>query len=290
MAISLGTQKVKTWFLYVRSASFPRLSRNICREICLYIGWQPLLPCIHGQNLQVVNYSTGQSTHALLDTQLGDCWMYCLVDDGLVLGVENATAIELNLHTFHIVTVGSLNIERMWPGMAQCGEFAYAFGGNVVPAISSCEKYSVKSKTWSKIGSMKAPKSCFTPCKVQNEFYLCCFHSEGSPFEAFNPATETFRCLPVGYKSSLNGSVAFLVDTTIYIAAYEDILVKWQLSKGELEPIVKLQLGNRDLGSSNIPPVREGDQVHWVCYSNGSLVTFDIQSASITFKNFFNTE
>jgi len=288
MAISLDTKTAKVWLLHIRGASLLRLSLNICREVCLYIGWLPLLPCIYGKHLQVLNYSTGQSTQVLLDLELGDTWMYCLVEDRLVLGVEDATAIELNLHTCHIVTVGSLGVGRKWPGMAQFRDFAYVFGGNVTPALSSCEKYSLKTKSWSRIGNMRAPKSCFTPCRVQNEFYLCCFHSKGSPFEAFNPLTETFRCLPVGHQSCMNGSVAFLVETTIYIAAYDDVLVKWQISKNELEPVVKLQLGNRDLGSSNIPPVRMGNKVHWVCYSNGNLVTFDIERDLVTFQDFFN--
>jgi hypothetical protein len=244
---------------------------------------------VFGFDLQVMNINTGQSSYSKLDQEFGDCWMFCLVHEQVVLGVEAKRAIELNLISFKTTTVGELNIERRWPGMALLEEFIYAFGGNVTPAISSCEKYNIKSKTWSRIGDMHAAKSCFTPCWVQSEIFLCCFHTKGSPFEAFNPATETFRCLPVGYQSSLNGSVAFLVEDTIYIVAYEKILVKWKLAKQELEPSVKINLSSaKDLGSSNIPPVQIGKQVFWVCYSSGELVTFDLTNEAVASKSFFN--
>jgi len=208
--------------------------------------------------------------------------MFCLLEEDLVLGVNCQQALELRLLEFLIVEVAQLNTSRLWPGIIRVRDFAYVFGGNTSYALTSCEKYHVKVKEWRNIGDMHGPKSCFTPCLVRNEVYLCCFNPDSKPFEAFNPVTETFRELPVSYKSSLFGSVTFLVADTLYIVAYEGVLLKWQLSKLSLDPALQIDLqGDKNSGSSNIPPMQEGKHVYWVNYNNRQLIEFDLEENSI---------
>lgn len=278
----LSLQQAKIWLLFLRSANFLRLSLNITREICLYIGLLQSLPCINNSSIVLYDIHTGQFTTGTLKASYGANYMYCLLKEDRLLAVNLERTVEISLIDYEEEGESKLNIGRLWPGMIKIGPFAYVFGGNTSPAITSCEKYPVKTKNWIKISDMNGPKSCFTPCQVRNEVYLCCFNPDSKPFEAFNPVTEAFRELPVAYTSSLHGSVTFLIENTLYIVAYEKILLKWQLSKPSLDPVIAIALGSsQNNASSNIPPVRRGKQVYWVCYYDGSLVQFDLNEQSV---------
>ena len=98
--------------------------------------------------------------------------------------------------------------------------------GTLTPALLPVR--SVTSKQWTRIADMHSARSCFTPCQVGEELYLCSFSRDSSLFEAFNPVDETFRLLPASLHSTVFGSVTVLYDDTVYLIGYGNLRVKWQ--------------------------------------------------------------
>lgn len=275
---SLTALQAKVWVIYLRNTQRICLSRNVTREVCLYID-RDYLPCIFGNTLRLFDIETHYFKDTVLDFYPFDrSWVFCYIGSQAILGVSNSRSTEICISTQVVVEAGKLITSRGRPGLIWAGSWAYAFGGNVTHPLSSCEKYDTTFKTWKSISEqMKYPKSCFTPCWVEDEVYLCCLTEKNEPFEAFSPATETFRSFPVSYASKLFGSVTFLVRDTLYIVGAEDVLLKWKLSKSKLEP-VKLAglMGISDSASSNVTPMRVRRTVGWTCYSTKKPVLFDI--------------
>jgi len=230
---------------------FPSLGLNVLREICLYIGQRLLLPCIHSSSLS---------------RSFDKSWTYCLLSECRLLGVLSQQAIELNIDSCEIKEVGEVNISRKWPGLIRVGHFAYAFGGNRDPALKSYEKYHLKYKIWQVIGNMLGEKSSFTPCQVGKEVYLCTINQESHSWEAFNPTSETFRDLPILFRHIRSGSVSFVHSNTLHFVSLTGFLLKWQLNKTSLEPVLRVDVQgtNNSSASSNITPMVLGEKVYWV--------------------------
>ena len=273
----------KLWLFYLRSSHFAGLSHNVAREICEYIGSRLLIPCITGSLLRVFDLNSGYITRNRLSTVYDEGWTFCLPAENRVLAVKDRIAVEIQMDDCVESAVGEVNISRKWPGLGKYGDFVYAFGGNVRPGLISCEKYHKKAKLWTQIRDMFSPKSCFTPCNVKYELYLCSFSPDSSPFEAFNPLNETFRRLPVHFHSNLPGSVTFLKENTVYILGYEGVLVKWNVKQTELEKEVH-HLRFRGMVSPNLttyPVVSKGGKVYWVNYMGSNLVVLDVKALQI---------
>lgn len=296
--------EAKVWLLYGYTRRFPRVSRVVLREVCQYLGDYVILPIL-GKVLcymSVYNlHSQSDRIHDLEEYMSGN-WMFCLVGDKLVLGVLNRVAREIGIRVVQkkrkganpkdkkpliheVKSVGTLNSAREIPGLGWSGEFIYAFGGNPHPhTLSSCEKYSLKTKSWTALRHhMNGRKYCFTPCMVHFEFYLCCATPDARPFEAFSPATETFRQLPASLSNSQPGCISFATSSTLYVLAPRCELVKLQLAKLEAgaEHLQYTVNWNTNATQSNIAPVRLGEKVCWVQAKTGKLVTYDLVTNAI---------
>jgi len=272
--------QARVWLVFLRSSQCVRLTFNVVREVCLYLG-RDFLPCISNRTLCLYDLETHTFQNKHLEHFSFDrSWVFCWIDTQTLLGVSNQNSVEIDSNTDVVPRFVDLRVSRGRPGLACAENWAYAFGGNVAHPLHSSEKYHLSHKVWEPISAkMKSPKSCFTPCRFAYEFYLCCLTGNSQPFEAFFLPTETFRNLPVGYSSSLFGSVTFATEETLYILGAENVLLKWQLHKSELECVQMAELmGIRDSASSSVLPMRVRRKVGWVCYSNARPVVFDLDT------------
>lgn len=265
--------ETRVWMFYLRHQLAARVSPNVLREVWTYLT-ATHLPCISGTTLRIYDLCTLQSTETELSQDFDFLWTYSWITEKTLLGVCEREAVEIET-TGRVEVVQNTSIKRVWPGLARAFEYVFAFGGGFNPPLASCEKYNVKTKAWSAIGSMKTAKCCFSPCRVVTELYLCCLDMKGSPFEAFNIYTETFRDLPVTWSSGFSGSVTFLAEDTLKIVIYEGKLIEWRLSETHLESVNEFPLPDKALAVSNILPMCVGNKVYWVCYSH-RLLTYDL--------------
>lgn len=274
-----SANEAKVWLLYGYTRQFPRMSRVVLREVCQYLGDYVLLPCF-GEVISALPTLGGCRTDEL-EEYLGGSWMFCLVSDKLVLGVLKKIAREIGIRivqkkrkganpkekkcpTHEVRSVGSLTSARESPGLGWSGEFVYAFGGNSPPkTLSFCEKYSLKTQSWTSLRHhMNGRKFCFTPCWVRSEFYLCCPTADARCFEAFCPATETFRQLPASHNNPQPGCISFATSSTLYVLAPGHEIVKWRLATLEAEPehLQYTLTWQLKVTQSNIAPVKLGER------------------------------
>ena len=267
----MTTVQTKIYLLHFQNSLFPRLSLNIIREICSYIGFPSLFPCISLNSIYLINLHTGNFTVFRLATRIDSSWTFCLLSETRLFGLTDKKSIEIDLVSTLETLGNGTKMTRRWPGLGKNRDFVYIFGGQ---RVKTCEKYDFLSKIWTKIDDLHSPKAFFTPCRVNNEFFLCCFGDNSGPFEAFNLLSESFRLLPVHFSHNSSGTVAFYLQNQVNLLGNNGLLLQFHPLNGHFDGQTEVNFSGFPI-YSNISPVCVGTKVYWGSLFTGNLVWFD---------------
>lgn len=183
------------------------LSRNIIREICLFLSQTMcILHEIEGQFV-LFDLRSRSQTHleipayyqSFVETRHFMC--VCLGDGQLITcgGVIDSYAIPdtyLISHS-HLCRLQNLSHPRAFHALFydDFRHTVFTFGGAVGmnDKIDTCEKIGIFTKKWSDLPSLIHPKSHIFACRWRQEVYL--LGDESREIESFNVSGETFRVL-----------------------------------------------------------------------------------------------
>jgi len=197
-----------------------------------------------------------QSTYHSLPVNFGYGGSYIAINSGYLLCLGSyppSTAVyELRLPSLQLTAQPPLSTSRAFAGVAKDTGFVYVFGGEDGSSarLKSCEKYELQDRQWLPLGSLQHGRSSFTPCTFRSLIYLPCPLT--TPIlETFDPATETFACLPVSIPPQRgHSSVAFVTNGELCVLNVGKQLERWRI---ELEDKFRLSAVDRECCSSQSP-------------------------------------
>ena len=177
--------------------SFKRLSRNILREVCGYLGNASLIIAVVQDRL--FNFLPGKkiweecmSLSPILPAFSRSSYVL-FKEDLFIIGGHNDNLCEVVSRTFRIqadtVRRGpDMLAARCFSGCLQTAGNIYAFGGMDEKALSSCEK--LNQENWISLNNMKIARFNFVPCVHQAMVYIC--GGKSFAVEIFDPSTSLF--------------------------------------------------------------------------------------------------
>ena len=264
-----GTYKdPKVCLLWSKRLSTPMrlLSRNILREICLYLTPNELLPDLRTSTLRFLNTRTlSRTPQVLLTLSLSlntTSTQWILLTSGssvLCCGGK----VNKNWMTTSWVVHGSGEVEkkgrmiraRGLHGMVQWKEFGLVFGGESKRGgLKECESLKLpKGRNWEELPPMQASRHSFNPCLFRDLIYL--FGCGSSELEAFAPRQNSYIPLNIHFPYAatcclyMNSSTLTIVSTTF--------LVRYHPETGEKEEPMRLEKSCLTKGLSTQPVVDE---------------------------------
>lgn len=182
----------------------------------------------------------------------------------------------INLSTFQLTQHNKLKSQHDYPGVIAINQEVYIFGGDTVV----CEKLKADF-TICNLPDMTEEVSGFSPCKYLDDVYLPAYETEY--IEAFSLITCIFRTLPLKLLNISNCSISFISSKTLITITCEQQLLWVDLSgDSAASHSSSLQLKDTNSGQGACPPVEMGGKVYWFAAWSGDLVTFDIETRTIT--------
>lgn len=162
------------------------------------------IPVLKGNNLRLFNRETLQMTERILNqtTQINRCTAYCYIKNNILLccgGETHSDVYEVNVQSGTVMQARSMNSIREFAGIFNLnGENVFVFGGrNSGGMLNSVEKYQLKGKMWSVIGSMQQAKRLCSVCQHSSGLYIAGYSdtTKQTTIEFFNQLNETFKLL-----------------------------------------------------------------------------------------------
>ena len=247
----------------------------------------PIMPSVSQNVLTRHQLLTGQTMSSILPVTFTEGAVFCLLDPNTLFctggNPELTTTYLLSLSQGSLAEQPGMLTPRRYPGIAQCGGFVYIFGGyDGVQDTTSCEKFKISEKVWSRLPNMSKYRCGFAPCVLGDDIYLTDPARRHKTLEIFNVHTETFRESPVRIPSMISdNSVAFIADEVLTVITCSKQMGRLRLGGGTVfeESVVGMQNGSS--GMSNIPPKKVGRMVYWVDFRLGKLVKFDLDRKTI---------
>ena len=280
------TDQAKLWLYWLKTSEqrYRRLSANIIREVCLYIGSRLILPAINGNLLRLLDLERGGCVDVDLKRRFTSGTVFCLLPSTAIIAIGGSFASSsvscVTFPDFSIRSLSSLLRPRTRPGLYVSSTSIYLFGGRNGVSMTSCESLLTLDSQWRYEVDMFSPKSAFWPCEYAGEIYLCDPNENGDCLEAFSIAKRAIRTFPCVLTSSSLSSVACIYADELIIA----------LSSGDLMRIdlktVTVREGNIGYlagfkADSNVLPIRAGRRLYWVRPDNGSIQVLDVVSKAM---------
>lgn len=154
------------------SPPFQRLSSNLIREICTYLGAFTVIPCLTNSTLSLYNLQG----RLLLSTQLSLSFachsVVCLGEatDLYVIAAESESAYQVDLNTIRLFSLPQMTYFRSFPGALYWNQVLYVFGGFVYSHHN--EKFCIQRQKWIQTATATYNYLCQTPCRYKDEIYL----------------------------------------------------------------------------------------------------------------------
>lgn len=238
---------------------------------------------VHGSAVTLYDLDTDQITRQALPIDIGNSGSSIQLDENTVfcLGGQPVCfqAYLLNLATSSCSNMPHLPSPRSYAGLAKAGDYVYVFGGTdqYGNALNICERFSIGENAWRNAGKMTFCRAAFSPICYSSLIYLVsAWGSYSREVETYQPASETFRVLPVALPNALvsSCSVAFVSNGEICLLTDKGQMARWKVQE---EMGFRVEITNKACFSTQTPMVREG----WVLINAaGDLCKFSLQTYS----------
>lgn len=240
------------------------LSRNILREVSLYIGNSVLFPVIFQSTLRL--YSLGRRA-VIKEIQLSERFPlvshFCMISELQVFCLHDAAAFELRIDTFSLNSLPAMRNNRFKPGITSLNCIVYVFGGL---GQSSNERLP-QGDQWSLIANSKE-RSALTPAVHKDEIYLW-FNKDGKDgIEAYNPVSDQFRTYLDWkiYCENLRNAVLVVNDEEVVFLTVDGGVVRKRNS--DKRPVSAGNCCPKGWSKAEMNPIPYGNSVYWTSYGN----------------------
>ena len=246
------------------------LSLNIIREISEYLSHSYYIASLYESSVYCYFRNPAECIELTLPSKIPGSRSYCFIGNTRLLVVAGPNSSRdiraVDLLTLTITPKNPLVVGRSWPGVYHYADYVYIFGGHSTSNTvnTSSEKYSLKSELCVEIGSMKYPRSCFTPCLWKEEIYLPAIDSGDKPVEVFTPRTEVFRVTPLVLNDRVFGAVSYVVDGELIVLLYGKTLGKWRVGSQDTSlTFIHHKLINPENALCNHSVLRMDEELWW---------------------------
>ena len=279
--------KVLVQWLQQLATPFRPLSRNIRREVCLYLSTRFLVPAVKNSTLRVYDLDHRTVTEGQLTRTITTASVPVMINYEVVMYVGGhppytSDVCSVNIVTFQVTVLRHMLEARGWAGVIKYTEFVYVFGGNN-PQLASAEKYDIERKRWIWVPGMRHARYSFTPALYKKEIYLADCMINPKVIEVFNPYSETYRELEVVLPQYGTHSLSFVLDSEFYLISYT-----FQGGKLPLEPQptafldISLTHINKAMGYLGSPPLILEKMVYFAHYTEGILTVYDVERQTLS--------
>ena len=267
-------QRAKCLLILAKQTSplFQRLSGNLIREICEYMGAFVLLPCITGATLSLYDLRG----RLLLNTQLSMCFppnsFICLgeVSAFYVISAESRFVYHTDLREITQHSLPQMTHFRSFPGGLYWNKILYVFGGACNPPN---EKYSVSTCRWIPTACTRHYYLRHTPCKFKGDIYLNGGQRAGGDVEIYNINSDSFTLIKRLESYYLDRAVLVVTEKELIWLSSEGKIVHW--CQEELHVNVHVNAFHKKAAPWGRTQVREGSRLYWVKKGKG-VCYFDL--------------
>ena len=248
------------------SPHFQRLSFNLIREICSYLGAFTLIPCITDSKLSLYSLQG----RLLLTTELPVSFachsVVCLgeITELYVIAAESRSVYQINLDTIAPVLLPAMTSTRDFPGALYWNQVLYVFGG---VDNHHNEKYSVQEHKWGETAQTAYNYMRRSPCRFKDEIYLSGGRNSSGSVEIYNPNRDQF--------TQIAGQESFYLERAVLLVTEKELL--WLSSAGKvvhwdreaLQVTVRVKAYRKKDAPWGRAQVREGSRLYWAKEGRG---------------------
>lgn len=261
-------QRAKCLLILAKQTSplFQRLSRNLIREICEYMGAFVVLPCITGATLTLFDLCG----RVLLTTQLSMCFpphsFICLgeVTAFYVISSESRFVYRIDLHEITQRSLHQMTHFRSFPGGLYWNKILYVFGGAY---RQPNEKFSECTYRWISTARTKHNYLRQTPCRFKGDIYLSGGQRASGDVEIYNVKSDSFTLIKRLENYYLDKSVLAVTERELIWLSSEGKIVHW--CQEELRVKVRVNAFPKKAAPWGRTQVREGSRLYWVKKGRG---------------------
>jgi len=226
-------------------------------------------------SLLIYNLSTSSTRQIPLRCSFPHQSRYCFPCPNTLISIGGVDVVSIDLTNFQLTEHNPLESPHNHPGLIAIYQETYIFGGYT----TKCKKLRA-DYTISPLPDRELAIGGFSPCRYKDEVYLPNYQTEF--IEAFSLVTCAFRTSPLQLPKITNCSVAFISAETLYILSCSLQFASIVLSRDSPFTTSTLQLKDTNSGQAACPPVQVGHRVYWFAAWTGDLVTFDIETQTVT--------
>lgn len=230
-------------------------------------------------SLLTYDISTGSTHHIALKHTFPSQSRYCFPSPTTLISIGGKEVISINLTTFHVTHHSQLESVHNHPGLIAICREVYIFGGYTTLCKKIRADFSIR-----RLPERKIEIGGFSPCRYRDEVYLPTYQTEH--IELFSLITCAFRTLPLKLPHISNCSISFISSKTLITLSCSYQLSLVDLSGDSASTSSALQLGDSNSAQGACPPVAVGGKVYWFAAWTGDLVTFDIETKTVTEHKF----
>lgn len=280
-------------FLWIRKQqSLPaQLSTNISREVSTYLlsPCEQVIPAISRHTLKLYRLSPWGIEEKALSISVPEGIRTCVISHKVVMLVggsergREASFVQVATGTVEMLEM--MLVARNSPGVVKKDAYVYVFGGNF-EATSTCEKFNLYSRAWSRLPNMHRAKFAFTPVPFHDTILLPDIRMSEKTVEVFYVIPETFKLLVISLPSFTDtASTAVMDESDLVLISCHGHVGRWNVDLGQGEFQVKGFNGNREsLAYCTGVPVKVGRQVYWQGYDTTMLVMYDLDEDNLVVK------
>ena len=267
--------KLGLCFCALHCSPYNRLSRNILRETCLYIGNAPFFPVLFLDSLRLFNLANLTLIKEIrLETRFPLLTQYCMLSEEEVICVHEGGVHSLHLLEMELLTLPPMSISRYKPGLTALKGVLYVFGGR---GTTSNEK--LTCHRWANLACSKT-RFAFSPAVHLDDVYLWFNELGRDGIEQFNSQTETFQLfteLPC-FCMNLSNSILLVNDQEILFLTIKGEIYRKKHQNAQ-HAIIKANFCAMGWSRTEASPVSYNNKLYWTSY--GNLIELNAEKETI---------
>ena len=258
------------------SRPFQRLSLNLIREICLYLGYELLLPSITSVYLSLFTVTGRLLLQTKLSVSFSPESCFCLAETTFLYALKSNSraGYQIDLNSQLVWRISSMINERNCASAVYCDKEMYVFGGMI---SYECEKYHTQRTFWTRIAATRYSYMRPGTCLFRKEIYL-------SGGNRANGDIEVYHMTEDGY-TVMSGLGTYYLDRAVMLVTESEFV--W-LSSGKIvhwsrNQCPEVRVKNKAFARKEAPwgkiQVRWAQRLYWV--RNGRVLCYDARTDAV---------
>jgi len=256
-------------WLHSLSPLFRPLSKNILREINLYLLLPGLLVAVYDQWLVLYHVNTDDWVRLPRPVDLPRRGFFCFVDVNCVFGfagdLPRKEVVAFDVKSYETRRERGMNAARRLPSAVGYGKTVYVFGGWGPEPLEGCERKRVdRAEDWTDLPNLPVLGQIHSSTVAGGTIYLSPVFSQGAII-AFTPSSDTFRLLPL--QSEGNCGVSFTLGSSLWLPSYNHSLELLSLTSQAETRTLEVTFAQEEvwqMAACSCAPTLYGQEVIWL--------------------------